>query len=180
MNATRDCPIKCQIHSVPHISEGIAETASSSLRQRAKLLLKRSLSPRTKRSLKKTYNRLLNISRSTKVTDASIQVSPSNVTQLHTGDLIRVRAVEEIKPTLDTFGIYKGCAMMPDMWQYCGTQQRVLKPVEHFVDERDYRLKKTSGIVLLENLMCQGTPDYGRCDRSCYYFWRVEWLEQVE
>jgi len=28
-------------------------------------------------------------------------------------------------------------------------------------------------------LHCQGTSDYGRCDRSCFYFWREEWLEKI-
>jgi hypothetical protein len=68
---------------------------------------------------------------------------------------------------------------MPDMWQYCETSQRVFKVVERFVDERDYRLKKGTGIILLEGLICEGTADYGRCDRSCFYFWRVEWLEKI-
>jgi len=27
---------------------------------------------------------------------------------------------------------------------------------------------------------CQGTPDLGRCDRSCFYFWREEWLEKLD
>jgi hypothetical protein len=25
-----------------------------------------------------------------------------------------------------------------------------------------------------------GTPDYGRCDRACFYFWREEWLEKLD
>jgi len=48
--------------------------------------------------------------------------------------------------------------------------------VQRFLDERDYRVKKARGIVLLEGLTCEGTRDYGPCDRNCYYFWREEWL----
>ena len=95
------------------------------------------------------------------------------------GDLVRVRSRVEIEATLDSWNELKGCAVMPDMWQYCDTTQRVFKVVERFVDERDYRLKKGTGIILLEGLICQGTIDYGRCDRSCFYFWRVEWLEKA-
>jgi hypothetical protein len=51
--------------------------------------------------------------------------------------------------------------------------------VERFVDERDYRVKKASGVVLLEGSLCQGTELYGPCDRSCFFFWREEWLEKV-
>jgi hypothetical protein len=68
---------------------------------------------------------------------------------------------------------------MPEMAEFCGTTQRVLKPMNRFVDERDLRVKKSGGIILLEGLMCQGTAEFGRCDRSCFYFWREEWLEKV-
>ncbi|MGD9145360.1 MAG: hypothetical protein PVI80_07360 [Anaerolineae bacterium] len=96
------------------------------------------------------------------------------------GQSVRVRSKEEIQATLDNWNYLRGCGFMEEMWPYCGTNQRVLKPVKWFLDERDYRFKKTRGIVFLEGLTCQGTIDYGRCDRSCYYFWREEWLEAVE
>ena len=92
---------------------------------------------------------------------------------------VRVRSREEIQATLDDWNYLKGCGFMEEMWPYCGTNQRVLKPVQTFLDERDYRVKKTRGIVLLEGLHCEGTIEYGRCDRNCYYFWREEWLEKV-
>jgi hypothetical protein len=69
---------------------------------------------------------------------------------------------------------------MPEMWPYCGATHRVLKRVDRFFDERDYRLKRVSGTVLLEGAMCQGTVLFGPCDRSCFYFWREEWLEKVD
>lgn len=46
--------------------------------------------------------------------------------------------------------------------------------MEHFLDERDYKVKKVKGIVLLEGVIYQGTPVFGRCDRSCFLFWREE------
>ncbi len=94
--------------------------------------------------------------------------------------MVRVRSEEEIKASLSAWGELKGCLFMDAQRQYCGTTQRVLKPVERFVDERDYRVKKAKGVVLLEGIICGGTPDYGRCDRACFYFWREEWLEQVD
>ena len=96
------------------------------------------------------------------------------------GDLVRVRPEEEIKATLDFWGQLRNCRFMSDMYPYCGTTQRVLKTVERFVDERDNRVKKSRGIVLLDGVYCQGTPDLGRCDRSCFYFWREEWLEKID
>jgi|WetSurMetagenome_2_1015567.scaffolds.fasta_scaffold137965_2 hypothetical protein len=96
------------------------------------------------------------------------------------GQSARVRSREEIQATLDPWNYLKGCGFMEEMWQYCGTQQRVLKPVRRFLDERDYRVKKVRGIVLLEGLTCEGTSDYGACDRNCYFFWQEEWLEKID
>jgi len=69
---------------------------------------------------------------------------------------------------------------MPEMRPYCRTQQTVLKPLERFFDEREYALKKAKGLVLLQDVMCQGVALSGRCDRSCFFFWRVEWLEKLD
>ena len=34
-------------------------------------------------------------------------------------------------------------------------------------------------IVILDGVICEGTKDFGICDRACFYFWRVEWLEKI-
>jgi hypothetical protein len=51
--------------------------------------------------------------------------------------------------------------------------------MEKFLDERDYRVKKCKGIILLEGAICGGTAYFGRCDRACFFFWREEWLEKL-
>lgn len=107
------------------------------------------------------------------------QNQKQSVSTFKAGDRVRVRSLEEIEATLDHLGKTKGCAFLKAMEQYCGTEQRVLKPVERFVDERDLRVKKCKGIVLLEGVMCPGTTTFGRCDRCCFLFWREEWLEKV-
>jgi hypothetical protein len=103
----------------------------------------------------------------------------NNVSSLRAGDLVRIRSKKEIEKTLDGCGELKGCGFMEEMWKYCDTKQRVLKPVKRFLDERDYLMKKCNGIVILENLICEGTKAFGSCDRHCHYFWREEWLEKV-
>lgn len=104
----------------------------------------------------------------------------ANLQQPKAGDVVRVKTRAEIKATLDRWNRCKGCDIMEEMYAYCGTIQRVFKRVEKFVDERDYRFKKCKGIVFLEGVFCEGTVDYGRCDRNCYFFWREEWLEKVQ
>jgi len=41
-------------------------------------------------------------------------------------------------------------------------------------------VKKVKGVVLLDGVICRGTPAFGRCDRCCHLFWREEWLEKIE
>lgn len=98
---------------------------------------------------------------------------------LQAGDRVRVRSKEEVQATLDNWNYLKGCGFMSEMWRFCGTEQTVRRPVRRFLDERDNHVKKCSGIVLLENVICDGTVDYGACDRSCFFFWREEWLEKL-
>jgi len=108
--------------------------------------------------------------------------APGNDTgiSLRAGDTVRVRSREEIEATLDRWKELKGCAFLENMWQYCGTTQQVLQLMERFLDERDYKVKKAKGIVLLKDVICVGTPVFGRCDRCCHLFWRIEWLEKIE
>jgi hypothetical protein len=101
------------------------------------------------------------------------------VDHLEAGDIVRVRSQQEIEATLNHWRQLKGCTFMNEQVQYCGTRQRVLKRMERFVDERDLTVKKCNGIILLEGLTCQGTAEFGRCDRACCYFWREEWLEKI-
>jgi hypothetical protein len=104
----------------------------------------------------------------------------SGVIHLQISDWVRVRSFEEIQSTLGSFNELKGCAFLDYMKEYCGTEQRVFKVLERFLDERDYQVKKVKGVVLLEGVFCQGTPVFGRCDRSCLLFWREEWLEKID
>ena len=109
--------------------------------------------------------------------------SLSNVQSLivfHIGEVVKVRSKEDVMATLDNWKKLKGCGFMTEMEQYCGTIQRVKKQVRNFMDERDYLVKKCKNMYILDGLMCEGVKDFGPCDRSCYFFWRAEWLEKVD
>jgi len=174
-------PYECQIPCLKSISEGNAHMGPQSLRKRLSVALRRQLSPSTKQLIKRHSNRLidwLHVAAGGSATSPRLPTS-SKTAGFKAGDLARVRSREEIEATLDHWGQLKGCSFMPEMWPYCDTVKRVLKPMDRFFDERDYNLKRTRGIVLLEGTMCQGTALFGRCDRSCFFFWREEWLEKV-
>jgi hypothetical protein len=146
-----------------------------------KLFIRRRLSPSQERAFKRSTNDLLNRFSAASGRSVKPAAPPAidNNPQLQAGDWVRVRSLDEIQATLNHWRQLRGCAFMPEMGQYCGTTQRVLKAMRRFVDERDLRVKRSSGILLLEGVMCQGAADFGSCDRSCFYFWRVEWLEKV-
>lgn len=163
-------PLNCQIHSLDRMSEplGKVETAWK-VRHRLKRIARRRLRYISNWIRSMTRKRNTMSGTAVSLLEASLQA----------GDLVRVRSKEEIEATLDRWNRLKGCDIMEEMWVYCDTKQRVYKRVEKFLDERDYLVKNCKGIVLLENLFCLGTEDYGPCDRSCFYFWREEWLEKI-
>jgi len=187
-------PQNCQLHNVPSIAEGMAEDVSPSLSWRLKLILKRRLSPGLKRSIKRWGDGVIEtVSRhngseipatagaavavAATVTAAAPAVASAH---LEAGDIVRVRSKEEIRATLNHWGEAKGCGFMPEMEQFCNTTQTVFKVVRRFIDERDYQAKRVKGIVLLHGVLCQGIAPYGPCDRSCFFFWREEWLEKID
>ncbi len=174
-------PYECQIPCLQSISEGNVKVGSQPLRKRVGAMLRRYLSPNAKRTIKQLSNRVFDWFDRFAGRSASSQVlaASSPAASLPAGDLVRVKSKPEIEATLDRWKSLKGCSFMPEMWPYCGTTQRVLKRMDRFFDERDRRLKRTRGIILLEGNMCQGTALFGRCDRSCFFFWREEWLEKI-
>lgn len=173
---------ECQMPDLQHISEEYAELPARSWPKRFKLVIRRHLSPRQERTFKKYTNSFIDwfYQRIGKDNSLPVQVSQQKANGLEPGDVVRVRSRAEIETTLNHWGQLKGCKFMPEMVQYCNTTQRVLKPMERFVDERELQVKKCKGIILLEGVNCQGTLDFGRCDRACFLFWREEWLEKIE
>lgn len=178
LDVTGDCQMPC----LQRIADGDAGMPPQTLARRLKLVIRRRLSPRVERRLKLRSNDLTNwFFRLTGRPERPI-ARPTAGAQAHlkAGDQVRVRPVAEIDATLNHWRQLCGCTFMPEMVQYCGTAQRVLKPLERFVDERDLRVKTSRGIVLLDGVVCQGTADFGRCDRCCVMFWREEWLEKID
>jgi len=162
---------ECHIHCLQRIPEpiGTAEAAWQ-------------LHKRLRRIIRRRLNYLRNwLSEVVRQRDvASPPLAESAAVKLQAGNQVRVRSKAEIHATLDRWNRLKGCTFLEEMWPYCGTTQRVLKRVEKFLDERDYRVKECRGIVLLEGAICQGMVDFGGCDRSCFFFWREEWLEKID
>lgn len=99
---------------------------------------------------------------------------------LRAGDLVRVRDAEYVRRTLDERGKCGGCSFAAGMWAFCGRELRVAKTVTRFFDEAQWRMLRARNLVLLEGAYChgEGLAD-GPCDRTCFFFWRTEWLEKL-
>lgn len=175
--------MNCQITNIPQISEGPAPVPPESLLRKLRLFIRRNISAKQVRYLKTRTGRIIQQIRSKafgKGMSESLNLSIKKPT-FSPGDIVRVKSREEIQATLNSWGQLNGCMFMSnEMTKYCNTNQRVFKNLERFIDERDYRVKKSHGVVFLDGVFCEGTTDYGRCDRSCFFFWREEWLEKID
>ncbi|MCW0481673.1 hypothetical protein [Gaoshiqia sediminis] len=96
---------------------------------------------------------------------------------LRPGEWVKVRSLTEIALTLDKNGKYRGLYFMPEMEQFCGGKYKVFKKAEKIKMESTGELRKLkSPSYFLEGVYCTGEFQ-GGCDRSCFHFWREEWLE---
>lgn len=116
------------------------------------------------------------------ITEPKPQVVKKPTGPLKQGDWVRIKSREEILETVDENNKLEGCVVMPEMWQYCGTETKVVKRVEYFLDEANYKMRKMRTTVLLEGLHCSGKmPGYKAvCDRNCFFFWKEAWLDKID
>jgi hypothetical protein len=104
---------------------------------------------------------------------------PDSAMNLKPGEWVRVKSAKEILATLDVDGKLQGLGIMPEMLAFCGRQFKVLKVVNKIVLESTGELRKIRApTVLLQGAICDGSA-HGGCDKSCFCFWREDWLERV-
>jgi hypothetical protein len=175
----------CQLPNIPNLAEGLELVEPQPFLRRLKRNLAVPWNYYVKRWIKQAYHLYAKQtaqpkrSKTAQTSQPLEAIEPVQPERLKAGDWVRVRSWEEIQPLLDPFKETRGCAFLEDMRQYCGTNQRILKSMQRFLDERDYKVKKVNGVILLENVICHGTAAFGKCDRCCFLFWREEWLEKI-
>jgi hypothetical protein len=106
------------------------------------------------------------------------------VVRLRPGDLVEVKAPEEILQTLDADGTLDQLPFMPEMVEFCGKRFQVSKRVLKtcYYTERTaagFRKFKIDDVVLLDGLRCSGAGHDG-CQKACTIFWREAWLRKIE
>jgi len=98
------------------------------------------------------------------------------------GDRVKVKSKNEIRKTLDEWEKYKGCFFIDEMYEYCGKTFKVLKVIDYFFDEAQQKMCKCRDTVILDGVICSGKQRLYKvsCDRNCFFFWQLTWLEKVE
>lgn len=106
--------------------------------------------------------------------------TPRETLDLQPGELVEVKAREEILATLNNAGHNRGLSFDAEMLPYCGQQFRVLRRVERIIDEKSGRmLTMPRDCIILAGVTCQAI--YHRfCPRAIYPYWREIWLRRVE
>lgn len=100
------------------------------------------------------------------------------MTTLRRGDVVRVRSREEILATLDADGTIGGLPFMPEMLQFCGTEQTIHASAHKTCDTVEHlgRSREVPSAVHLAGVRCDGSA-HGGCQAQCMLFWRDEWLD---
>jgi len=101
------------------------------------------------------------------------------VLRLQPGEWVEVRSAKEIFATLDGYDKMRGLQFTPEMAKFCGRRFRVYKRVQNIILEGSGELRRiNSPTVLLEGVICDGSA-HGKCDKSCFLYWREQWLKRA-
>ena len=98
------------------------------------------------------------------------------------GEMVRVKAKDQILESLLTSLTQDGLLFTDQMWYYCGNSYPVLRVVDHFFDEKRKRTYRTkSPLYVLDNIICKGKLESLQftCDRACFLLWHENWLEKI-
>jgi hypothetical protein len=106
--------------------------------------------------------------------------TPTSQLDLQPGELVRIKAKEEILKTLDSDRRNRGMGFDEEMARYCGQTARVLRRVDRCIDEKTGRmLWMKNPCIVLDGIVCGGVY-HANCPREFLPFWREVWLERVD
>jgi len=109
--------------------------------------------------------------------------TPVEVLDLKVGELVQVRAKDEIMRTINSGQKNRGLRYDEEMLPYCNKVHRVLQRVERIIDDRSGKMLSIKGsCIILDGVVCSGNHSSNRlfCPRSIYPYWREIWLKRVE
>jgi hypothetical protein len=112
----------------------------------------------------------------------SLDKTPRETLNLQPGELVQVKAYDEILETLDKKNRNRGLFFGAEMVPYCASVRRVRARVERIIDERSGRMMALPGeCIILEGAICGSRYSERRmfCPRSIYPFWREIWVKRI-
>jgi hypothetical protein len=113
--------------------------------------------------------------------DGKLARTPTDTLNLQPGELVEVKSKEEIFRTLDKNNKNRGLLFDVELVRYCGQRGRVLKRVDHIIDEKTGKMIHFSTpCIVLEDIFCRSEYWGGHCPRSIQHYWREIWLRRVE
>jgi len=98
---------------------------------------------------------------------------------LQPGDMVEVRPMAEILPTLNADNRNGGLLFDSEMMPFCGQRARVERRIEQIIDEPTGKMIKLRDCLVLEDVVCPGTY-HGLCPRGGLPYWRETWLKKVD
>jgi len=105
--------------------------------------------------------------------------TPTGVSGIQPGDLVRVKSRAEIELTLNAELLNRGMGFDSEMARFCGRTARVARKVDHIIDEHSGKmLVMRSPCLVLEDIICEGVL-HANCPRSITPYWREIWLDKV-
>jgi len=110
------------------------------------------------------------------------ETTPSCKLNLQSGELVRVRAREEIERTLNRQFRNRGLFFDVEMVPYCNGNFRVLRRVEKIINEKTGELMKLRNpCFILDGVTCSGNYSSQRMfsRRHEYLYWHEIWLERA-
>ena len=94
-----------------------------------------------------------------------------------------MKPYDQVLKTLNKKNKNRGLYFDAEMVPYCGKRFRVLKRVEHMLEERTGKLiKLPNDCVILDGVVCQSCYSEKRlfCPRAIYSYWREIWLNKID
>jgi hypothetical protein len=108
--------------------------------------------------------------------------TPTVDLNLQPGELVRIKAHEEILKTVDTSNKNRGMYWDAELVPYCGKSYKVRSRVTRLIGERTRKMVvMKNACITLDSVVCQArySPCRMFCPKEMLPYWRETWLERV-
>ena len=112
----------------------------------------------------------------------ALDTTPTEHLNLAVGELVRVKAFDEILKTLNKNNKNRGLFFDAEMVRFCGKTYRVQGRVDKIINEETGQMMNFGNpCIILEDVWCSSdwSPCRRLCPRAIYHYWREIWLERV-